>query len=87
MFVALDKPTAVRMYDLVQHYWPQYLAELQQRIDNANDQQQELKLKRQLKRVTETEVCVVVSGEQNEVKKFAKLGLDIESHRKKNGAA
>lgn len=33
--------------------------------------------------MTETEVCVVVSSEQNEVQKFAKLGLDIKPHRKK----
>jgi len=49
MFVALDKPTAVRMYDLaVKKYWPQYIDELKQRIANAEDQQEELKLKRHL---------------------------------------
>ncbi len=83
MFVALDKPTAVRMYDLVMKYWPVYVAELEQRIGQSNDQQEERKLFYQLKRVKETEVCVVVSGEQNEVDKFAKLGLNIEPHRKK----
>lgn len=83
MFVALDKPTAVRMYDLTMKYWPDYEAELKQRINDAEDEQQALKLRRHLKRVEETEVCVVVSGEQNEVKKFRKLGLDIETHREK----
>ena len=82
MFVALDKPTAVRMYDLVMSYWPKYIEELKERIEDADDQQQEMKLKRHLKRVEETEVCVVVSSEQNEVKKFKELGLDIETHRK-----
>ncbi len=83
MFVALDKPTAVRMYDLTMHYWPQYMAELEQRIEDAEDEQQALKLQRHLQRVRETEVCVVVSSEQNEVRKFAKLGLEIEPHREK----
>jgi type I restriction enzyme R subunit len=83
MFVALDKPTAVRMYNLAMKYWPEYIDELKQRIDKTDDQQEELKLKHHLKRVEETEVCVVVSSEQNEVQKFAKLGLDIEKHRKK----
>lgn len=83
MFVALDKPTAVRMYDLVMSYWPHYVAELAQRVDDATDQQEELSLKKHLKRVQETEVCVVVSSEQNEVKKFKALELDIEPHRKK----
>jgi len=83
MFVAIDKPTAVRMYDLMMKYWPDYIAELKERIKNAKDAQEELQLKRKLKKVEETEVCVVVSPEQNEVDKFRKLGLNIEPHRKK----
>lgn len=83
MYVALDKPTAVKMYDLVQQYWPEYLIELQKRIDNATDQQEEQELKRKYNRVKETEVCVVVSGEQNEIDKFKKMNLDIETHRRK----
>lgn len=83
MFVALDKPTAVRMYDLVMKYWPGYVADLRSRIEKAEDQQEELQLKRKLKRVEETEVCVVVSSEQNEVDKFRKMKLEIAPHRKK----
>lgn len=83
MFVAIDKPTAVRMYGLMMKYWPDYVAELKERIVNAQDQQEELQLKRKLKKVEETEVCVVVSSEQNEVDKFRKMKLDIAQHRKK----
>jgi len=83
MFVAIDKPTAVRMYDLMMKYWPEYVAELKERIKNEEDQQEELQLKRKLARVEETEVCVVVSSEQNEVDKFRKMKLEIEPHRKK----
>lgn len=83
MLVALDKPTAVRMYDLMMKYWPQYIAELNQRIKNANDIEEQQDLKRKLKKVEETEVCVVVSAEQNEVDKFRKMNLDIAQHRKK----
>lgn len=83
MFVALDKPTAVRMYDLVMKYWPDYVADLKKRIEKAEDQQEELQLKRKLKKVEETEVCVVVSSEQNEVDKFRKMKLEIAPHRKK----
>ncbi|TWX71724.1 type I restriction endonuclease subunit R [Colwellia demingiae] len=83
MFVALDKPTAVRMYDLVMSYWPEYLKELKQRLMDAEDEQQALTIQKHYDRVKNTEVCVVVSSEQNEVKKFKKLGLDIETHRKK----
>lgn len=83
MYVAIDKPTAVKMYVLTQKYWPLYLEELQQRISNANDQQEAQELQRKYDKVAETEVCVVVSSEQNEVDKFKKLGLDIETHRRK----
>ena len=83
MYVALDKPTAVRMHKLVMKYWPLYLEELKGRIDKAEDQQEEQELQRKYDKVAETEVCVVVSGEQNEVDKFRKMNLDIEVHRKK----
>lgn len=83
MFVALDKPTAVRMHDLVMKYWPEYLAELEERIKNTNDNQEVQELKRKYEKVKETEVCVVVSSEQNEVDKFRKMNLDIETHRRK----
>ena len=83
MLVAMDKPTAVRMYDLIQKYWPLYLKDLQQRIDKEPDEQMVQELKRKYDRVAETEVCVVISNEQNEVDTFRKLGLDIEPHRRK----
>lgn len=83
MYVAIDKPTAVRMHQMVMDYWPEYLLELQERIDNAQDQQEEQDLQRKYDRVVETEVCVVVSSEQNEVDKFKKMKLDIQQHRQK----
>ncbi len=83
MLVTLDKPTAVRMFGLIQHYWPIYLAELKKRIEQAEDIEEEQGLKRKLAKVEETEVCVIVSSEQNEVDKFRKMGLEITPHRKK----
>lgn len=83
MFVALDKLTAVRMYNFIMEYWPEYLSELNERIKNAEDEQEEQELKRKYKQVAETEVCVVVSPEQNEIENFRKYDLDMESHRRK----
>ncbi|CAM4254853.1 type I restriction endonuclease subunit R [Zobellia nedashkovskayae] len=83
MYVALDKPTAVKMYELAVKYWPEYLAELELRIKNADDEQEAQELRRKYNRVKETEICVVVSSEQNEVDKFRKMNLDIEVHRRK----
>ena len=83
MLVALDKPTAVRMYDYVMEYWPEYLAELQQRIIKASDIQEEQELQRKYNLVAATEVCVVISSEQNEIDKFKKMNLEIEPHRRR----
>lgn len=83
MFVALDKPTAVRMYDFVKEYWPEYLTELKQRIDQSNDSQEVQELKRKYELVAATEVCVVISSEQNEIDKFKKMNLEIEPHRRR----
>ncbi len=83
MFVALDKPTAVRMYAYIMEYWPDYLAELKDIIKKTEDQQEAQELERKYKLVEATEVCVVVSSEQNEVDKFKKMNLDIEQHRRK----
>lgn len=83
MYVALDKPTAVRMYDLIQKHWSPYLKELEKRIEKASDEQQAQTLQRKYQKVKETEICVVVSSEQNEVDKFKKMDLDITTHRKK----
>lgn len=83
MYVALDKPTAVRMHQLILKYWPLYLRELKSHIAKAQDQQEAQELQRKYDKVAETEVCVVVSSEQNEVDKFRKMNLDIEQHRRK----
>jgi type I restriction enzyme R subunit len=83
MLVTLDKPTAVRMYEFIMEYWPEYIAGLQKRIEKAADIEEQQELKRKLQKVEETEVCVVISSEQNEVDKFRKMELDIAVHRKK----
>jgi type I restriction enzyme R subunit len=83
MFVALDKPTAVRIFDLITKHWQPYISDLKKLIEKSTDEQESLQLTRKLQKVESTEICVVVSSEQNEVDKFRKLGLDIETHRKK----
>ncbi|HNR06950.1 MAG TPA: HsdR family type I site-specific deoxyribonuclease, partial [Saprospiraceae bacterium] len=84
MFIALDKLTAVRMYDLILHHWKLYVEQLEKEISKANYGDQEYQDKsRELKWIKETEICVVVSGEQNEIQKFRAWDLDIEAHREK----
>lgn len=84
MFIALDKLTAVKMYDLIAYHWAKYVEELEKDIAKGKYGDQELLTKgRELQWIKETEVCVVVSPEQNEIQKFRKWDLDIEPHREK----
>ena len=71
MVVAIDKFTTVRMYDKVQYYWQAYLKE---HGKDAGVPITDLR---------DTDMAVVVSQEQNEVKKFKEAGLDITKHRKR----
>ena len=83
IFVALDKPTAVKMFNFISEYWKDYLIELDEKIKFENNEDLKLELKKKSKKISGTEICVVVSPEQNEVDKFKKLELDIETHRRK----
>ncbi len=84
MFIALDKLTAVRMYDLITHHWKLTVEQLEKEVSKGIYGDQELLEKsRELQWIKETEICVVVSSEQNEIQKFQKWDLDIEPHREK----
>ncbi|SDA96042.1 type I restriction enzyme, R subunit [Algoriphagus alkaliphilus] len=83
-FIALDKLTAVKMYDLITHHWKLTVEQLEKEVAKGKYGDQELLEKsRELQWIRETEVCVVVSSEQNEIQKFQKWDLDIEPHREK----
>lgn len=83
MFVSYNKVTCVRMYNYVQEYWQQEIEEVKSQIKHTTDQQEAQELQRKLTWMEETEMCVVISQEQNEIKTFEKWGLDIKPHRKK----
>lgn len=84
MYIALDKLTAVRMYDLITHHWKLTVEQLEKEVSKGKYGDQELLEKsRELQWIKETEICVVVSSEQNEIQKFQKWDLDIEPHREK----
>jgi len=84
MFIALDKLTAVKMYDLITEHWKKYVEQLEKEVSKGKYGDQELLEKsRELQWIKETEICVVVSPEQNEIQKFQKWDLDIEPHREK----
>lgn len=83
MFVCLDKITCVRMYNFVQEYWQQEIAAEKKRCAALSSDQEAQELKRKIRWMEETEMAVVVSQEQNEIRRFRKWGLDILPHREK----
>jgi type I restriction enzyme R subunit len=82
MVVSIDKATAVRMYDKVQKYWRQHLAELRGKLAAAQDGERK-ELEDAITFMETTDMAVVVSQSQNEVEEFKKKGLDIATHRRR----
>jgi len=82
MYVAIDKVTAVRMYDKVRKYCSAYLAEQEKRLANAV-QEETPALKSNLDWLKATDMAVVVSQSQNEIADMKAKGLDIKPHRER----
>jgi type I restriction enzyme R subunit len=82
MFVAIDKATAVRMYDLVAEEWQIHLGELRERAGRLPALER-VGLDEQIAFMEETDRAVVVSQSQNEIADMREAGLDIAPHRKR----
>lgn len=83
MFVCLNKVTCVRMYNFVQEYWKEEISALEAKVAAAVSDQEQMELSKKLKWMKDTEMCVVISQEQNEIQTFRKWDLDILPHREK----
>ena len=83
MFIAIDKATAIRMYDKVRRRWSDMLAEETKRVAGIKDAIERAALQEQLDWLSATDMAVVVSSSQNESDLMAKRGLDIRTHRKR----
>ncbi|MCP9491579.1 MAG: DUF3387 domain-containing protein [Solirubrobacteraceae bacterium MAG38_C4-C5] len=82
MFVAIDKATAVRMYDLVAEEWQTHLGELRERAWRLPELER-VGLDEQIAFMEETDMAVVVSQSQSEIADMREAGLDIAPHRKR----
>jgi type I restriction enzyme R subunit len=82
MFVAIDKATAIRMYDVVAPEWPVHLAELEERAARLPPLER-AGIEDQIAFMRETDMAVVVSQAQNEIADMREFGLDIAPHRKR----
>lgn len=82
MYVAIDKATAIKMYDKVKIEWKKYIKELEQQIKTATDDTKII-IKNKIQYMKETDMAVVVSPTQNEEEQLKKKGVDIRPHRKR----
>ncbi|WP_449420562.1 type I restriction endonuclease subunit R [Phormidium nigroviride] len=82
MVVSIDRFTAVKMYNKVQHYWQQQLTQLQNQLIAANTTERE-QLTAKIQYIAETDMAVIISSSQNEEEIFNKKGLTIKPHRQR----
>ncbi|MDR3673895.1 MAG: type I restriction endonuclease subunit R [Acidobacteriota bacterium] len=82
MVVSIDKATAVKMYDKVQKHWKAHLAKLRAELAKAKETERPL-LENKIRYMQETDMAVVVSQAQNEIKDMKKKGVNIAPHRKR----
>ncbi|MGI8985007.1 MAG: HsdR family type I site-specific deoxyribonuclease [Acidimicrobiales bacterium] len=80
MYVGIDKAAAVRMYDEVQAAWAEHLDELRAQHEALPELERPW-LASRIELMETTDMAVVVSQGQNEIKELAAKGLDILPHR------
>lgn len=86
MVVAVDKFTAVKLFDKVQRLWREEIKALLERIAlSANDVEKQ-RLKKRVAWMRQVEMAVVISEEAKEDTKFAAQNLNIAPHRARMGA-
>lgn len=82
MYVAIDKATAVKMYDRVKIEWQKYIQNLESKLLRANDDLKDV-IQKDIDFMKETDMAVVVSPSQNEIEQLKQKGVDIVPHRKR----
>ncbi|MBF0239885.1 MAG: type I restriction endonuclease subunit R [SAR324 cluster bacterium] len=83
MMIAVDKFTAVKMYDKVQHYWKAEIKRLVGLVSKAVDELEKKRLQHRLDYMRNVEMAVIISEDAGEKEKFKQAGLEIEPHREK----
>jgi len=82
MYIAIDKATAVKMYDKVQKYWKLKIDEITQQLA-ASETANKAELQAQLETLTKTDMAVIVSQAQNEIEDLREKGVEIAAHRER----
>lgn len=83
MFVAIDRVTAVTMYDKVQKHWARQLDRVEAELSRLHpyDRERREQLERLAAYLRESDMAVVISQSQGEIDEFRDKGLDIVPHR------
>ena len=82
MVVSVDKFTAVKMYEKVQHYWDKKLKELYEQRSANGSKEEKADIKKKIDYMKNVEMAVVISQDDDE-ERFIKYGLDIKKHRER----
>ncbi len=82
LFVAVDKFTAVKMYDKVQAYWKAEIKRLTGLKNQANEVEK-ARYKKLIAYMKSVEMAVVISDPRADEERFEKAGLDIKPHIKR----
>jgi type I restriction enzyme R subunit len=82
MVVSIDRFTAVKMHSKVQMFWKRRIEELEVNLTKASGEEKRL-LQKEIDFMKETDMAVVISQSQNEIRDFKERGLDIIPHRKR----
>ncbi|HUR24319.1 MAG TPA: type I restriction enzyme endonuclease domain-containing protein, partial [Acidimicrobiales bacterium] len=85
MYVGIDKAAAVRMHDFVKEAWAEHLAELRAQHDALPELERPW-LASRIELMETTDMAVVVSQAQNEIRDLGDKGLDIRPHRARMNA-
>ena len=83
MVVSVDKFTAVKMYDKVQHYWAEEKKALVVERNKAANKEERDKITAIINYMDSVEMAVIISEDADEEKKFIDQGLSIAPHRAK----
>ncbi len=82
MVLSIDKFTTVRMHDKVRYHFDKRFEALKIKLRDSEPEYHE-EIKAKIKEIKDLDMAVIISSEQNEIKKFSDKGLQIKSHRER----
>jgi type I restriction enzyme R subunit len=83
MVIAVDKFTAVKMYNKVSFYWKEEVKKLNVIIAATSDIDKRAELRELRDYMTSVQMAVVISEENKEEEKFNKEGMSVIAHRQR----